>query len=267
VRKAVSPLRSATALQILVEYARNLVIILRIGKPGFYEWLQNRTAEIYRLAFLSVSIRPALRDPWFFYFSRFLKMQPDIQAAKALLRKQIRDALQNISPAARNALSAQIRDQLKKQAIWKNAGAVLFFAPLPDELDLWPLLEEALAAGKIAALPRFNPAGKNYVACRVQNLRSEIAPGEFGIREPAAWCAGIPLDRLDLILVPGVAFDWHGHRLGRGRGFYDRLLTDVRGVKCGITFDEQMVNDVPAGPPDVRMNFILTPTRAAEIAG
>jgi 5-formyltetrahydrofolate cyclo-ligase len=45
------------------------------------------------------------------------------------------------------------------------------------------------------------------------------------------------------------------------------LLTDVRGVKCGITFDEQMVNDVPAGPPDVRMNFILTPTRAAEIAG
>jgi predicted Fe-Mo cluster-binding NifX family protein len=49
VRKAVSPLRSATALQILVEYARNLVIVLRIGKPGFYEWLQNRMAEIYRL--------------------------------------------------------------------------------------------------------------------------------------------------------------------------------------------------------------------------
>jgi 5-formyltetrahydrofolate cyclo-ligase len=78
---------------------------------------------------------------------------------------------------------------------------------------------------------------------------------------------GIPLDRPDLILVPGVAFDWHGHRLGRGRGFYDRLLADVRGVKCGITSDEQMVNDVPAGPSDVRMNFILTPTRAAEIAG
>jgi 5-formyltetrahydrofolate cyclo-ligase len=194
-------------------------------------------------------------------------MQPDIQAAKASLRKQIRDALQKISPAARTTLSVQIRDRLKEQVIWKNAGAVLFFAPLPDELDLWPLLEEALAAGKIAALPRFNPASKNYVACRVQNLRSEIAPGGFGIREPAARCAGIPLDRFDLILVPGVAFDWHGHRLGRGRGFYDRLLAGVRGVKCGITFDEQMVNDVPAGPSDVRMNFILTPTRAAEIAG
>jgi 5-formyltetrahydrofolate cyclo-ligase len=194
-------------------------------------------------------------------------MQPDIQEAKALLRKQIRDALQKISPAARNALSAQIRDQLKEQAIWKNAEAVLFFAPLPDELDLWPLLEDALAGGKIAALPRFNPAGKNYVACRVQNVRSDIVTGQFGIREPAARCAGIPLDRLDLILVPGVAFDWHGHRLGRGKGFYDRLLAGTRGVKCGITFDEQMVNDVPAGPSDVRMNFILTPTRGVEIAG
>src|ERR1039458_2404421 len=161
-------------------------------------------------------------------------MTDTLLAQKALLRKQIRDALQKISPAARTTLSVQIRDRLKEQAIWKNAGAVLFFAPLPDELDLWPLLEEALAAGEIAALPRLthaghkyvscrgphlrggekppalprlNPAGKNYVACRVQNLRSEIAPGEFGIREPAAWCAGIPLDRLDLILVPGVAFD------------------------------------------------------------
>ena len=194
-------------------------------------------------------------------------MTDTLLAKKAALRKQIRDALQKIYPAARTTLSVQIRDRLKEQAIWKNAGAVLFFAPLPDELDLWPLLEEALAVGKIAALPRFNPAAKSYIACRVQNLRSEIVTVEFGIREPAARCAGIPFDRLDLILVPGVAFDLQGRRLGRGRGFYDNLLADVRGVKCGITFDEQMVNDVPAGPSDVRMNFILTPTRSAEIAG
>jgi 5-formyltetrahydrofolate cyclo-ligase len=175
--------------------------------------------------------------------------------------------LEKISPAVRTALSAQIRDRLKEQAVWKNAGSVLLFAPLPDELDLWPLLEEALAAGKIAALPRYHPADKNYVACRVQNVRSDIVTGEFGIREPAARCPEIPLSRLDLILVPGVAFDWHGHRLGRGKGFYDRLLADTRGVKCGIAFAGQMVNEVPTGPSDVRMNFILTPARGAEIAG
>jgi 5-formyltetrahydrofolate cyclo-ligase len=70
-----------------------------------------------------------------------------------------------------------------------------------------------------------------------------------------------------LILVPGVAFDWHGRRLGRGKGFYDRLLAGVRGVKCGIAFAGQMVNEVPAGPSDVRMNFMMTPARGAEIAG
>jgi 5-formyltetrahydrofolate cyclo-ligase len=193
-------------------------------------------------------------------------MQPDIQAAKALLRKQIRGALEKVSPAARTALSAQIRDRLKEQAIWKNAGAVLFFAPRPDELDLWPLLEEALAAGKIAALPRYHPAEKNYVAGRVQNVRNDMVTGQFGIREPAARCPEIPLSRLDLILVPGVAFDWHGRRLGRGKGFYDRLLAGTRGVKCGIAFDEQMVNEVPAGSLDARMNFMMTPTRGVEIA-
>lgn len=194
-------------------------------------------------------------------------MQPDIQAAKAALRKQIRGARQKISPAARGALSAQIRDQLKEQAIWKNAGSVLFFAPLPDEPDLWPLLGETLAAGKTVALPRFDSTNNDYLACRVRNPQAEITPGQFGIREPATHCAEISPDRLDLVLVPGVAFDWLGRRLGRGRGFYDRLLAGVRAVKCGIAFEEQMVADVPAGASDIRMNFILTPAGFAEIAG
>jgi 5-formyltetrahydrofolate cyclo-ligase len=193
-------------------------------------------------------------------------MATDLNLKKAALRKQIRDARQIISPAARNAMSAQIRDRLKEQTIWKNAGSVLFFAPLPDELDVWPLLEDTLAGKKIAALPRFDSASNSYVACRVKNLRSEIVTGQFGIREPGANCVEIPLNRLDLVLVPGVAFDLQGRRLGRGRGFYDRLLADVRGVKCGITFDEQVVGEIPAGPQDVRMNFILTPTRCAEIS-
>jgi 5-formyltetrahydrofolate cyclo-ligase len=192
-------------------------------------------------------------------------MQPDIQAAKVALRKQIRGVLQKISPAARGALSAQIRDRLKEQVIWKNAGSVLFFAPVSNEVDVWPLLEEALNAGKTAALPRFDSADQSYVACRVQNLRSEIVTGEFGIREPAAKCAEIPFSKFDLVLVPGVAFDLRGHRLGRGRGFYDRLLAEVRGAKCGVAFDEQIASEVPVGMLDVQVNFILTATRCVKV--
>jgi 5-formyltetrahydrofolate cyclo-ligase len=192
-------------------------------------------------------------------------MTSDLNPQKAALRKEIRAALQKISPAARLAASAQIRTRLKEQPFWLGAASILFFAPMPDEVNVWPLLEEFLAGGKIAALPRFDSANNDYVACRVQHPQIEIVPGQFGIREPKTGCAEIPLDRLGLILVPGVAFDLHGGRLGRGRGFYDRLLPEIHGIKCGVAFDEQMVDAVPAGKLDVRMDFILTPTRCVKI--
>jgi 5-formyltetrahydrofolate cyclo-ligase len=185
---------------------------------------------------------------------------------KTILRKEIRAVLLKIPAAVRLTASDQIRTRLKKQPFWQDAASILFFAPLPVEPDVWPFLEDALAGKKITALPRFDPESNGYVACRVQNLRSEIATGQFGIREPGASCVEIPLNRLDLVLVPGVAFDLQGRRLGRGRGFYDRLLADVDGIKCGIAFDEQIVKEIPTGPQDVRLNFILTPTRCVEIA-
>lgn len=186
---------------------------------------------------------------------------------KAVLRKAIRAAVHKISTAARAAASAQLCARLKEQSFWKGAASVLFFAPLPDETDVWPLLEETAAGGKIAALPCFVPADQSYAARRVQNLRSEIAIGQFGIREPKLFCTEIALSRLDLIFVPGVAFDLCGRRLGRGRGFYDRLLLETPGLKCGVAFDEQIVGEVPADAHDLRMDFILTPTRCVETAG
>ena len=71
--------------------------------------------------------------------------------------------------------------------------------------------------------------------------------------------------RLDLVLVPGVAFDLHGRRLGRGRGYYDRLLSQVGGRTCGVAFDEQVVSEVPVEAHDVLLNCILTPTRWFEL--
>jgi 5-formyltetrahydrofolate cyclo-ligase len=195
------------------------------------------------------------------------KSEMTLNEQKAALRKEVRAKLKNISPAARAAASAQLCARLKEQPFWKNAASVLFFAPLPDELDVWPLLEETAAGGKLAVLPCFVPADQSYAARRVQNPRSEIVLGQFGIREPKSCCAKMDLRRLDLILVPGVAFDLRGSRLGRGRAFYDRLLLERPGLKCGVAFDEQIAGEVPAGPHDQRMDFILTPTRCVETAG
>jgi 5-formyltetrahydrofolate cyclo-ligase len=75
----------------------------------------------------------------------------------------------------------------------------------------------------------------------------------------------VDLKRLDLVLVPGLAFDRHGRRLGRGRGYYDRLLAEVPGTSCGVAFDEQLVASDPVGPLDVPLNCILTPSHWIEI--
>jgi len=185
---------------------------------------------------------------------------------KADLRAIIRARVGEISAAERGASSVHLCAKLKEQSFFQTAAAILFFAPLPDEADVWPLLRESLAAGKIVALPQFDAVTQNYVARRVQNLQTEIVTGQFRVREPKSGCAKIPLEKFDLVLVPGTAFDLRGNRLGRGKGFYDRLLQDVRGVKCGIAFDEQVVKEVPAEKPDVPVDFILTPTRCAKAA-
>ncbi len=184
--------------------------------------------------------------------------------AKAQLREQIRARLKGLSPAARDKGSAELCARLRGQHLWHQAKAVLLFAPLPDEPDVWPLLAETLAANKIVALPSFVSATNTYVARRVTDPERDLIIGQFGIREVAELSPEMELNQLDLVLAPGVAFDLHGRRLGRGKGFYDRLLAGVRGTKCGVAFDEQLVDAVPVGPLDIPLNCILTPTRWIE---
>jgi 5-formyltetrahydrofolate cyclo-ligase len=183
----------------------------------------------------------------------------NLQDSKTELRSQVRAALEKISPAVRAVESIGLCERLEAQL--QSARTILFFAPLPDELDVWPLLEKFLAAGKICALPSFDPASENYFARRLENLDTDIVTGKFGVRELVSSCAEIPLAKFDLVLVPGVAFDLAGNRLGRGKGFYDRLLEKVSGVKCGVGYDFQLVEKIPAEPHDAKVNFIVTPSR------
>jgi 5-formyltetrahydrofolate cyclo-ligase len=183
------------------------------------------------------------------------------ETAKTKLRDEIRARLKTITPGQRASDSAKACSLLEAQPVWKTAQSILFFAPLPNELDLWPLLCDSVAAGKTVSLPRFDAKSKRYLACQVQNADGDIVSGQFGIREPKAQCTVLDLNRLDLVLVPGVAFDLRGGRLGRGKGFYDQLLSLVQGTTCGVAFDEQLVGTVPVEPHDVHLNCILTPTR------
>lgn len=185
---------------------------------------------------------------------------------KSQLRQKLREFLKTLPVAEARAASRRACGLLREQLVWKKARAVLFYAPLAREIDLTPLLDEGLRAGKAIALPRFITETGIYDAFQIRDVAADCAPGKFGISEPMSRCERYPLKRLDLVLTPGVGFDVMGHRLGRGLGFYDRLLAEIGGAKCGVAFDRQIVAKIPAEKHDVRMNYILTPARWLEIS-
>lgn len=180
---------------------------------------------------------------------------------KSALRRRVRADIARLSANEREAASKLACARLQNETVWRQARTVLLYAPLPDELDVRPLWRAALAADKVVTLLCFDSRQENYVARRILDPVLEVLPGRFGILEPRENCPQVPLNRLDFVLVPGVAFGLDGFRVGRGQGYYDRLLVSVCGRKCGAAFDEQIVNHVPAEPHDVRLDCILTPTR------
>jgi 5-formyltetrahydrofolate cyclo-ligase len=192
-------------------------------------------------------------------------MQKAIREAKQALRRQVRAGLTRMEPEERAAASAQARGLLTAQTLWKTAQWVLFFAPLPGELDVWPLLGEALSLAKRVALPRFASETRSYEPCQILDPELDLQAGQYGIREPRSRCLPLPSPRLDLILVPGVAFDLGGHRLGRGKGYYDKMLRGLGGTRCGVAFDQQIVDEIPVEPHDERVNCVVTPTRWIEL--
>jgi 5-formyltetrahydrofolate cyclo-ligase len=184
--------------------------------------------------------------------------------SKNELRIEMRAKLHAITPEQRERASALACARLLQQKLWGQVNSVMFYSALQDELDFAPLIDEALASGKTVALPKFVEATKSYLPFKISHVQRDCAAGRFGIIEPAAACAEFPANRLDLILVPGVSFDLTGHRLGRGQGHYDRLLASVVGIKCGVAFDEQLIQRIPAEAHDIRMHCVLTPTRFIE---
>lgn len=181
------------------------------------------------------------------------------------MRREVQARVNCLAAAERADRSEQARALLRHQLLWRQAQSVLVYAPLPGELDIWPLALEALATGKKVALPRFNGATRRYAGCLIGDPERDLRVGHFGVREPLERCDSVPLNRLDFILVPGVAFDLLGRRLGRGKGYYDQMLAEPHGATCGVGFDEQIVLQVPVAPHDILLNCILTPTRWVEV--
>ena len=188
-------------------------------------------------------------------------MSTAVQALKQTWRARLRAEDQRHGADERLEASRRLCERVAQSDVWRAATAVLVFAPRSDEPDIRPLIAAGLAGGKIIALSRHMAASDTYEAAVVRDVARDLIPGRFGLLEPAPDCPSLPLKQLDLLLVPAVGFDALGRRLGRGKGYYDQLLSHTPAKKCGIAFDWQVVDELPAEPHDVPMNYLATPTR------
>ena len=190
-----------------------------------------------------------------------------MKEAKAGLRRLLRAEAARMTVRARAAASATICNILHLQPVWKQARHILFYSPLPDEPDIWTLIDDAFCLRRNVVLPRYSPSEDRYDLHMIHKGPRALEPGPFGVLEPTLACPTVDPKQLDLALVPGIGFTLDGGRLGRGKGYFDRLLAEVPGFKCGVAFDCQVTAEIPLEPHDVRLNCILTPTRWHLVTG
>lgn len=161
------------------------------------------------------------------------------------------------------ARSLVAQQRLLQTPEFAAATVVGLYSPVRNEVFTEEIFTAACRAGKTVAYPRVRSDLLDFVAVA---QRQELVPGAFGILEPDG-AKTIPLAALELIVVPGVAFDFAGHRLGYGKGYYDRFLQERRGALVGLCFDFQLVTKLPAEVHDVRMDMLVTDERILRFAG
>lgn len=169
------------------------------------------------------------------------------------LRRQIRQIKRQFTSRQLEELSLPVLARLRP--LLQDAAVVMAYYSLPDEVNTHRLLDELVEEGKTVLLPEV--VDDETMVVRRYRSRADLREGAFHIMEPVGELF-TDYRQIDVVLVPGVAFDADGHRLGRGRGYYDRFLNTVgTASKIGVCFDFQKVQEVPVGPDDVMVDRVV----------
>ena len=191
---------------------------------------------------------------------------------KARLRAEMKRMLAGIDEPWAAARSREVCDRLLASDLL-GEGPVMLFAPIPGEVDLGPLAEALIASGREICLPRMDWDQRTMAPALVTSIdreRGGLVVRRHDVPEPSTSAPAVEVGSLSCVLVPGLAFDCEGGRLGRGAGFYDRFVQLCRegatghGGACGpiavgVCFDEQLVDRVPTEGHDWMLDAVATP--------
>ena len=182
----------------------------------------------------------------------------EIKELKRTIRDQYRAARRAIPPEKKAEADARICSRFLSLAAYRYSGTVLLFAPLDDEIDVMPIAQAALDAGKTVAFPRCHREERT-ITFHAVGSPSELSPDNYGIREPAAGLPALDVNASGTIcLIPALVYDREGYRIGYGGGYYDRFLNDFQGAKIGPIYGDFIVDRLPRGRYDAPVDTMLT---------
>lgn len=180
---------------------------------------------------------------------------------KKKLRKEILDRLKSQDKTEVLRKSLVIKKRLFENKEFKKARCVVFFVSMEKEVDTHQMIDEGIRMGKIVGVPVVFKGKKDLVISQITNRIKQLEIGPYGIRQPKAEeIRPISFKDIELVLVPAVAFDRNGNRLGRGKGYYDRFLKKIskHALTIGLCFDFQIVESIPTLAHDIPVQMFIS---------
>lgn len=186
----------------------------------------------------------------------------EIKTEKNRLRKKYKELRESLSASEKAKLDERICNRFMSLVSYRFADTLLLYAPIKGEIDIRPIATAALSAGKRVAFPRCIPENSEMFFHFVKSL-DELLPASYGIPEPSP---DAPVfDKNDehshencICLIPALIYDKRGYRVGYGKGYYDRYLADFDGTKAGVIYSSCVMDTLPHGRYDLRVDFTVS---------
>ena len=178
---------------------------------------------------------------------------------KHRLRVKIKQVLSNIPAGQADEQSRRACHRLTQMPEFQNASTIMLYMPIQNEADCMPMADQAWKDGKTVLIPKINHPHRTMAAVRYNSPGTAMRQDQYGIREPIE-AQVQPVENIDLIVIPALACDRSGNRLGRGGGFYDRFLAQpaMKAITCSLVFDQQLLDNVPVETNDWPIDIVVT---------
>ena len=188
----------------------------------------------------------------------------DLKQTKSKIRKDMITALESLSENEIALKTRKIENRLFDFANFVEANITMLYISCPGEVSSRNIITYCLDYRKIIVLPAFDPQKFRIRLFKIDNIEKDLKPGSRGMLEPdTARCKPVPVECLDIAIIPGIAFDEKGGRIGSGEGYYDRFIPKlpITTRKVSIAFEDQIIPQVPMESHDKHVDIIITNER------